>query len=196
MDKRQYRSFMRKHRRDYVLSHPNVIKEANEKITHLVLNHMKTRYPQPEKSCIAGYWTMGHEVDALPLMHSLMAQGHCMALPKANGADRYLTFCQWTKDVKMEESDLGFCYPCTEDCSLIPNVIIVPLVAFDRRGYRLGYGKGYYDKTLEIIRHKDPTIQTLGLAYMIQQVDELPAEAHDIKLDAIATEEGIHWFTK
>ena len=187
---------MRKHRRDYVLSNPIHAKESNLKISKIALEEIQTLFPKANGSGIAGYWTMGHEVDALPLMHELLALEYSLALPKANGTDSHLNFCEWSEDMEMEESDLGFSYPATETCQLIPSLIIVPLVAFDGRGYRLGYGKGYYDKTLDLLYHKDPNIKTMGLAYSMQRVDELPAEAHDIKLDLVATEEGILRFHK
>lgn len=195
IDKRDYRTFMRAHRRDYVLSQPETARQATEAITRIVLELIKNDFPLENNPRIAGYWTMGQEVDALPIMRALLKKGYKLLLPKARGTDTNLSFCEWNDDVEMEESDLGFLYPTSPPIKYIPNLVVVPLVAFDRRGYRLGYGKGHYDKTLDILRQKDPTVQTLGLAYSIQQVDELPTEAHDIKLDCVATEEGIIRFT-
>lgn len=195
MDKKDYRAFMRKHRRDFVLSYPARIEEANARITQHALKEIQNLIPNINEGVIGAYWTMGNEVDVIPLLYQLAEEGRQLALPKSIPGETILNFCEWNPGCTMEESDLGFSYPASATCFLMPNLILVPLVAFDRRGYRLGYGKGLYDRTWEILRLKNPNLKTLGVAYSIQCVERLPVEPHDMRLDAVITEEGAVWFS-
>lgn len=193
-EKDSYRRFMRNHRRQYVASDPVRAQRASSAITQRALEMIQTLCPDPLCHSLAGYWAFGQEVDPLPLMRLLSHRGYSLSLPKANESDTTLSFCAWEDGMEMVQSDLGFYYPLKATRFLMPSLILIPLLAFDRRGYRLGYGKGHYDRTLELLYQKNPKLKTLGLAYAMQQVDHLPAEPHDVKLDMVVTEDATVMF--
>jgi 5-formyltetrahydrofolate cyclo-ligase len=136
---------------------------------------------------IAGVWPLGGEMDLRPLMHSLHARGHTIVLPKTPARGNPLSFRTWQPGCAMIPERFGTFCPDGEEA--IPDLLFVPLLAFDRAGRRLGYGGGYYDRTLEAL----PGRSAIGFAYAAQEIPAVPAEAHDRLLNAIATErEFIH----
>jgi 5-formyltetrahydrofolate cyclo-ligase len=138
---------------------------------------------------IAGYWPTDEEMDVKPLLHTLHQKGNVLCLPCIVG--HYLIFRQWTLYTPLIPGYLGTYEPSPEAEILLPQIILVPLVAFNRQGARLGQGKGYYDRTLSALKHSHD-IKTLGIAYACQEAsDDLQQEPHDIPLHAIATEEEL-----
>jgi 5-formyltetrahydrofolate cyclo-ligase len=143
---------------------------------------------------IALFSPIGTEIDTAPLARMLREAGARLALPVVVAAGRPLSFREWRDDVPLVSSvgpgRLTIPAP-PEDAALVdPDVIIVPLAAFDAGGHRLGYGAGYYDRTLAVIRAAR-RIEALGYAFAVQELPALPAELHDERLDAIATDAGI-----
>lgn len=147
---------------------------------------------------VAGYWPMGGEIDPRPLMEVLGERGVTLALPVVDIPSSSLFFRQCplgplgSSAESLDQGPFGTCHPCP-DCAVVsPDVLLVPVVGFDRRGFRLGQGGGYYDRTLDRLAkdHGRPTA-TLGLAFQCQKVDALPLESHDYALDAVATEVGL-----
>lgn len=134
---------------------------------------------------ISGYMPIRTEIDPLSVM-AKMAQSGFVVVPVIEGAGLPLKFRQWTPDCKMVAGPFGARVPA-EGAWLEPEVLIVPLVAFDRDGGRLGYGGGFYDRTLQMLRERRPTV-AVGFAYAGQQADGLPLEPTDQPLDAIVTE--------
>ncbi len=139
---------------------------------------------------VAGYWPLGDEIDPRPLMAALAASGRGLALPVVIGRGLPLEFRLWYPGDPLEKGGHGTRHPFATAHTVWPDVVLVPLLAFDAKGFRLGYGGGYYDRTLAQLRH-DGTVLAIGLAYSVQQVDAVPAEAWDQKLDKIATETGV-----
>ena len=138
---------------------------------------------------LAGYMPIRTEVDPLPVM----ADWHgTVGVPIVNGPGQPLRFHRWTPDAAMVEGAFGALIPAVIEVT-VPDVLIVPLVAFDRQGYRLGYGGGFYDRTLEGLRQKNPTA-AIGFAYDAQYAKAVPTEPTDQRLDAIVTERGVQWF--
>lgn len=138
---------------------------------------------------LSGYMPMRNEVDPLPAMK---AHEGIVCVPIIPGKGVPLEFRQWTPDSKMIEGAFKALIP--ENGAVVePEVLIVPLLSFDARGYRLGYGGGYYDRTLEMLRAKRPTL-AIGYAFAAQEVPEVPTEPTDQKLDLIITEKGLRWF--
>jgi len=135
---------------------------------------------------LAGYMPMRTEIDCLPAM---AAHDGPVGVPVILGPGQALRFRRWTPDARMVTGDFGALIPETGDW-IDPQVLIVPLVAFDRRGYRLGYGGGFYDRTLEGLRARGPVV-AIGFAYAAQEVDRVPTEPTDQPLDLIVTENGI-----
>lgn len=140
---------------------------------------------------VSGYMPIRTEIDPLPVM-AARAKQTPVCVPVIDGPNLPLRFQGWTHDAEMVEGPFGAKIP-RGGAFLVPEVLIVPLVAFDAGGYRLGYGGGYYDRTLELLRGQGRAI-AIGYAFSAQEADALPREVTDQPLDAIVTEAGVRWF--
>lgn len=140
-------------------------------------------------STIAGYWPVGTEIDTRPLLTQLHKDGHTVALARTMAPMTALRFCRWTPGMNLVSDILGFPTAPAED-EVTPDIVLVPLLAFDDYGYRLGQGAGFYDRTLQALRRHHPT-RAIGIAFACQRTDALPVEPHDEKLDSILTEAGL-----
>lgn len=140
---------------------------------------------------VALYGAQGSEMDAAPLARALMVHGLELALPVVIERDAPLVFRCWRPGDPLELDQAGCPAPLDLAGEVAPDMIIVPLLAFDASGGRLGQGGGYYDRTLEALRagNRNP-IAAVGLAYGAQELDNLPMDAHDQRLDGILTEAG------
>ncbi|WP_374469284.1 5-formyltetrahydrofolate cyclo-ligase [Phenylobacterium sp.] len=141
----------------------------------------------PPFRSFSGYHPMGSEIDPGPLMRRLAETGATPALPVAESRDQPLEFREWDPREGLEPDAFGIAAPPLWAAAVQPELVIAPLLAFDRRGHRLGQGAGHYDRTIANLRATQPVF-VLGLAYAGQEVEELPAEPHDERLDAILTE--------
>lgn len=135
---------------------------------------------------LSGYMPMRTEIDCLPAMEAHRGR---VCVPVIPGAAQPLRFREWHAGANMVAGDFGALIPAGGDW-LVPQVLIVPLLAFDRRGYRLGYGGGFYDRSLEGLRAAGP-VTAIGFAFAAQEVDEVPTEPTDQPLDLIVTEAGV-----
>lgn len=135
---------------------------------------------------LAGYMPMRTEIDCLPAMR---AHDGPVAVPVIEAPAAPLRFRRWTPDAVMVPGAFGALIP-ENGAWVDPQVLIVPLVAFDRRGYRLGYGGGFYDRTLARLRARGP-VTAIGFAFSAQEIDEVPIEPTDEPLDLIVTEREI-----
>lgn len=156
---------------------------AGAALTRIVLDHM----PPPPGAVVAGFWPMGHEIDIRPLLHALHERGHPIALPVTPKRGNPLHFRRWRPGDDLARGPMGTRQPPETADPLTPSFLLVPLLAFDRRGNRLGYGAGYYDRTLATL----PGAVALGVAHAAQELDEVPAGPDDARLHAIATEAGL-----
>ena len=138
---------------------------------------------------VAGYHPLPHEIDPGPLMASFAAAGAQLCLPVVQGRDRPLVFRCWRAGDTLEARAFGVKEPTDRAPETVPDLVLVPLVGVDRQGVRLGFGAGYYDRTLARLR-KAGEVRVVGLAYPEQCVDRLPCEDHDQRLDALVTDEG------
>lgn len=136
---------------------------------------------------VAGYWPLGGEIDPRPLMAALAGLGCRLALPVVVARAAPLEFRAWAEGEPLEAGPHGTAHPPTTAPRLRPDVVLVPLLGFDRGGWRLGYGGGYYDRTLQSLRETAP-IRAIGLAFAAQEMAAVPRDGHDQPLDAIATE--------
>ncbi|MFV0512165.1 MAG: 5-formyltetrahydrofolate cyclo-ligase [Jhaorihella sp.] len=134
---------------------------------------------------LAGYMPIRTEIDPLPAMAEAAAHGP-VGVPVILGAGQPLAFARWEPGAAMVQGMFGAPIPEHEDF-IDPEIVIVPLVAFDPAGNRLGYGGGYYDRTLEALRASHPVL-AIGFAWDAQQADDLPLEATDQRLDMVVTE--------
>ncbi|MBC7905369.1 MAG: 5-formyltetrahydrofolate cyclo-ligase [Rhodospirillaceae bacterium] len=139
---------------------------------------------------VAAYWPMGDELDPRPLMRRLELIGCRLALPVVAGRGQALGFRAYAFGDTLEPGLHGTVHPALHAAPLVPEVMLVPLLAFDRQCYRLGYGGGYYDRTLESLRQR-AQVRTIGLGFAAQEVGAVPRDGHDQRLDAIATELGL-----
>ena len=146
--------------------------------------------PLVSDAIVAGYWPVRGEADPRALMLALSRRGHPLALPCVEKKDAVLIFRSWYEDHCLIANVFGIEEPEPHRAVLVPSVVLVPLLAFDVCGHRLGYGGGYYDRTLAAL----PDITVIGIAYAGQEVPELPRQDHDHPLDMILTESGPRWF--
>ena len=140
----------------------------------------------PEAGIVSAYMAMRTEIDPAAAMNTLFQQGKRICVPVIEGPDRPLVFVEWTPDAEMVDGTFGAKVPADGD-RLLPDLVISPLLTFDSRGYRLGYGGGFYDRTFEALRDVKPVLG-IGFAYSAQHVSEVPVEPTDYRLDAIVTE--------
>ena len=138
---------------------------------------------------ISAYWPMGDEIDVGPLLHHLHGAGYVCALPAVVAPKGPLAFRVWHPGMVLDSGVLGTSHPPAAAAIVTPRVVLVPLLAFDDAGTRLGYGGGYYDRTLAGLRGAGPVL-AIGIAYAAQQVDKAPRTGYDEPLDWIVTEEG------
>jgi len=137
---------------------------------------------------IAGYMPIRSEISPLAAMAALAPKAH-IGVPVIVGAGQPLIFQKWHADAEMVDGPYGAQVPA-RGVDVVPDVVIVPLLAFNARLHRLGYGGGFYDRTLEQLRAAGPTL-AVGFAFAGQMVDHLPTDPTDQPLDAIVTERGI-----
>jgi 5-formyltetrahydrofolate cyclo-ligase len=148
--------------------------------------HLLARCPPAAGALVAGYWPMGDEMDVRPLLAALAERGHHLALPVTTPRGQPLRFRRWRLGEPLSRGPLGTSYPAGGE-EVRPDWLLVPLLAFDRAGRRLGYGAGYYDRTLAAL----PGAVAIGCAHAVQEVPEVPAGPHDVRLAWVATENGV-----
>jgi 5-formyltetrahydrofolate cyclo-ligase len=138
---------------------------------------------------VSGFAAIRDEINPAPLMLWLRAEGFQLALPVMQGRDKPLLMRTWTPGDAMSPTAWGIAEPLDDKPAVDPDVVLVPLLAYDTRGYRVGYGGGYYDRTLQRLRKLKPVI-AVGLAFDEQRVDVVPAESYDERLDWVLTPSG------
>ncbi|MHA7062024.1 5-formyltetrahydrofolate cyclo-ligase [Azospirillum argentinense] len=146
---------------------------------------------------VAGYWPLGSELDVRPLLlhlrmgglrtGGLKTGGRSIALPVSGPRGQALTFRDWDPALPLAAGRYGIQEPGADRPEVVPAVLLVPMLAFDRSGHRLGYGAGYYDRTLDALRAIRPVL-AVGMAFAAQEMDAVPCGAHDERLDWILTE--------
>lgn len=143
--------------------------------------------PKPGAT-VAGFWPLEGEIDIRPLLHALATLGYDIVLPVTPKRGEALTFRKWNLDDALLTGRYGTKHP--DGPEMTPDFILVPLLAFDATGNRLGHGAGYYDRTLAAL----PQAYRLGCAFSVQEFDTIPTGPVDTKLDAVATESGLKRF--
>ncbi len=139
---------------------------------------------------IAGYWPIGEEIDIRPLLLLLAERGYDLLLPSVEERAAPLTFRAWRPGDDLVAGPLGTRQPATGQPEATPDLMLVPMLAFDADGYRLGYGGGYYDRT--IARLRPGGARAAGLAYEAQRIDHVPRDEKDMRLDWTITEQSAH----
>jgi 5-formyltetrahydrofolate cyclo-ligase len=140
-------------------------------------------------STISGFAAIRDEIDPLALLLRLHGEGHGLGLPVMQGKGLPLVFRAWAPGDAMGEATWGIAEPLPDKPVLDPDVVLVPLLAFDDAGYRLGYGGGFYDRTLARLRAIKPVV-AVGIAYDELKVDAVPHQSYDERLDWVLTPSG------
>jgi 5-formyltetrahydrofolate cyclo-ligase len=150
------------------------------------------RFPlEPTSNCkvVSAFFPYKSEIDTRPLLGKLAGEGWTTCLPIVIALHEPLVFRRWLPGEPTIPGVWDIPRPTCDAPIVEPDVLLVPLMAFDRHGYRLGYGGGFYDRTLELLRTKKK-ITAIGVAYSAQEVDSVPHDSHDQALDYILTEKG------
>ena len=136
---------------------------------------------------VAGYSPIRSEIDPAPLMRGLAAHGVHLALPVIAARGQALRFRAWSPNDRLMQGALGILEPSPAAAEIVPDIVLVPLAAFDRSGHRIGYGAGHYDRTLAQLR-KSKAVTAIGVAFAAQEVETVPALQHDVALDYVLTD--------
>jgi 5-formyltetrahydrofolate cyclo-ligase len=154
-------------------------------------SHFLEGVPLHSTDIVAAYWPIREELDCKPLLARLMDSLQPVCLPVVLGPEQPLEMRMWEQGAPLYPAGLGTLAPAASAPMAEPDVVIVPLLGFDARGTRLGYGGGYYDRTLAAMR-KRPRL--VGFAFAAQELPLIPREPHDLPLDALVTETGTRHF--
>lgn len=154
-------------------------------------DHALAAIPWPAGAIVAGYWPLATEMDPRPLLEALAARGRPIALPCTGTGDAPLTFRLWPTlgEVGLIRGPFGLREPPETAPAVRPDVVLAPMLGFDRAGGRIGWGEGHYDRALARL---SPRPLVIGIAYAAQEVAALPTDAHDQRLDWIVTEKGAY----
>nr|WP_249788458.1 5-formyltetrahydrofolate cyclo-ligase [Bradyrhizobium sp. G127] len=144
----------------------------------------------PPDTIVAGYSPINTELDPFPLMHAVAGKGAVLALPVIIARDHALIFRAWRSGEGLVRGPFGIFQPSSDAPEVDPDIVLVPLAAFDRAGHRIGYGRGYYDRTLQNLR-ASKKITVIGLAFAVQEIETVPRLPHDEQLDCVLTERGL-----
>ena len=136
---------------------------------------------------VSGFSPMKTEINPIPLMRKLADAGVQLALPAIAGRGKPLIMRAWNFDDAFKAGQWGIREPVAEAPEIAPDILIVPLAAFDRSGHRIGYGAGYYDMTINALRAKKP-VTAIGIAFATQEIPHVPATERDARLDLVLTE--------
>jgi 5-formyltetrahydrofolate cyclo-ligase len=158
------------------MQHPNASKDLLAQFQKIVL---------PRGAVVAGYAAMGDEISPAPILEFLAAQKFSLCLPLVTSDNTPLEFHVWHPSHPTAKGKFNIHEPVLREL-VVPDVLLVPLLGFDRRGNRIGYGKGFYDRTLAALRTQHKII-AIGLAYAEQEMPEIMATAHDQPLNIIVT---------
>lgn len=183
---------MKEQLREQALYHRDRIDPFSEDFEHAITLFCKHINPQAGQ-VVGLYWPKGREFDTRGLLDELLRGGITCALPVMQKGSRVLEFRTWKEGEELAEGPYGIMQPKGGQV-VLPDILVVPLLAFDRRGQRLGYGGGYYDTTITAIRAEKPVV-TAGFCYAQQAVlFNLPAEEHDVALDWVITPAKAHCY--
>ena len=152
--------------------------------------------PVAAGTVVGGYWPIGDEIDVLPLLAALRERGLSLALPVVAAPGLPLSFRAWRPGDELAPGAHGIAAPLASVETVVPGLVIVPLLAFDAQGWRLGYGAGYYDRTLEAFIAAGQVVMAVGVAYAGQEVPAVPHDGGDVRLDALVTEAATYQFTE
>ena len=177
----------RKARRTSLIARRQAIpQDERRRLQPLILDLVERHFPELANALVGFYWPFRGEIGAHALIHRLAERGARAALPVVVGKGEPLEFWAWRPGAPLRRGVWDIPIPAERQV-VQPTALLVPLVGFDRRGYRLGYGGGYYDRTLAAM---DPRPLAIGIGYEIGSLETIHPQPHDIPMDAIVTEAG------
>jgi 5-formyltetrahydrofolate cyclo-ligase len=144
---------------------------------------------------ISGFFPIRSEADIRPLMHRLKGRGARLCVPAVLDRET-IVFREIEDGMPMVDTGFGTSGPGADAKVVDPDLLLVPLSAFDAYGHRIGYGAGHYDRAISKLHAKGRAPRLIGIAFDCQEVEAVPAEAHDVALDAVLTESGLRLFAK
>jgi len=145
---------------------------------------------------VSGFWPIEDEIDLRPALAAAASAGCEVVLPVTPRRGNPLRFRRMGEPAGLVPGPFGTRQPPESEPERTPDLMLVPLLAFDRAGGRLGYGGGFYDRTLVLLRGGQPGVRAVGCAYAAQEVEAVPMEPFDQRLDAVVTEVGLFWVQK
>jgi 5-formyltetrahydrofolate cyclo-ligase len=160
---------------------------AHRAANRAILDRLAASFPDLATRLVGFYWPIRREPDPLPLVRRLVAEGGKAALPVVMGMGRPLEFRPWRPDVAMAVGVYDIPYPVAGP-PVAPEVLIVPLLGFDAAGYRLGYGAGFYDRTIAAFAARP---RLIGVGFALGRLATIEPQPHDIPMDFIITEDGV-----
>lgn len=143
---------------------------------------------------VSGFWPIRSEIDVRALMKAFAARGVSLALPVVLDRET-IVFRHYAPDAPLVDTGFGTSGPGEDAPVVDPTIMLVPLAAFDDHGNRIGYGAGHYDRAIAKLIDQGKRPRLIGVAFDCQRVDDVPAEPHDVPLDAMLTESGLRFFT-
>ena len=146
--------------------------------------------PVPQGAIVSGFMPLKSEINPLPLMRTLADAGAKLALPVVAGKGKPLTMRAFTFGDVLASGVWGIREPKPEAPEVFPDILLVPLLAFDRSGHRIGYGAGYYDMTITALRARK-SVAAVGIAFAAQEVAQVPSTPRDARLDLVLTEREV-----
>jgi len=169
---------------------------SQEMVVHYRSLLLTMSLPEERGLIISGFWPIRSEINPKPLMEALRGQGAKLALPAliGEGKSRYMVFRHFEPNQKLVPMGFDTFGPGEEAEIVDPDIVLLPLAAFDAGGNRIGYGGGFYDRTLAQMHSRGLTPLLIGLGFNCQEIENITAEPHDIRLDAILTESGLRLF--
>ena len=174
----------------------NISNHYAQKVSNKVTKYFNSIIDNYSISVVAGFHPFRDEINILPLLKVFISNGYKTCLPVTPLDDKILQFREWTPKINLVRGKYGIFEP-NQDCDKVePDMLLVPLLAFDEAGYRLGYGGGYYDQTLRKLISTKKNITSIGVAFKIQRFKKLPIDTFDIPLDAVIHEDGLLPFKK
>jgi 5-formyltetrahydrofolate cyclo-ligase len=175
-------------RRDKIAAREALSAAAHARLSALVEGHLEREFARRAPGVVAFCWPIRREFDARALVGRLLAQGWRACMPVVEKVAAPMRFRPWTPATAMDVDPYGIPVPAAGAESPPPDIVLLPLVAFDAGGHRLGYGGGYFDRTLAVLV---PRPTTCGVGFELARTTALHPQPHDIPLDMIATESGL-----
>lgn len=168
-----------------------VARERGAAAADAVADWLRREVPLAAEAAVAGYWPLVGELDPRPALLRLAAAGHAIALPRMIAWRAPLAFHAWQPEAVLVPGRFEVMEPSPAAPEVAPDVLLVPLLGFDRQGNRLGHGAGFYDRTLQQLRARVPAPLAIGVAFAAQKLTEVPAGPDDQPLDLVVTEDGV-----